>query len=176
MCTSAVPEVDGYVLHPMTIADASEWVEYATLPEVTRFTSSVVKSVGDLIPVIERTQSGEPGAPYLFAVRKKESRLLVATLGFHTVSALNRTAEITYTVRPDYWGMGLATRLCSAALVWAFGIKGWVRVQATTLEENVASQRVLSKSGFEFEGKLRNLRIVGGEPRDYLLFSRVPNN
>jgi RimJ/RimL family protein N-acetyltransferase len=64
--------------------------------------------------------------------------------------------------------------MCRAATEWAFRAKGWVRVQATTLEANVASQRVLQKCGFLLEGRLRNFRLVRGEPHDYLVFSRVP--
>jgi len=62
-----------------------------------------------------------------------------------------------------------------AARQWAFEQRGWVRVQATTLPEHAASQRVLLKCGFEVEGRLRNFRIVRGEPRDYLLYARVPD-
>ena len=100
---------------------------------------------------------------------------LVATFGFHTVSALNRTAEVTYTVRPEAAGRGLATLVCRAAVRWGFGARGWVRIQATVLEANLASRRVLDKCGFAFEGTLRNLRIVRGRPSDFLLYATVPD-
>jgi len=41
------------------------------------------------------------------------------------------------------------------------------------LDSNVASARVLSKCGFELEGKLRSYRMVRGAPRDYWLYARV---
>jgi len=172
--TVSVPEIPGFSVAPMTISDAAEWAEYAVLPEVNRFTSTVTQSAADIVPIIERTLSGDPNAPVLFAVREQNSRQFVASVGFHTVSSLNRTAEVTYTVRPEFWGKGLATAACAAAVRWAFEHQQWLRVQATTLEEHVASQRVLLKCGFEFEGKLRNFRIVRGEPRDYLLYACIP--
>ena len=52
---------------------------------------------------------------------------------------------------------------------------GWVRIQATVLEANLASRRVLDKCGFAFEGTLRNLRIVRGRPSDFLLYATVPD-
>ena len=168
------PTVPGFSVTPMAVSDAEEWAEYAVLPEVTRFTSTVVRSAADIVPMIERTLSGEPNAPMLFSVREVSSEQFVASVGFHTLSALNRTAEVTYAVRPEFWGKGIATALCSAAVRWAFEHKQWVRVQATTLEEHVASQRVLLKCGFELEGKLRNFRIVRGQPRDYLLYASIP--
>lgn len=170
----SVPALTGYLLAPLAPADAPEWAEYAVLPEVKRLTSSSVESAADLLPMIERSRSADPNAPLLFSVREAASGRFVSVVGFHTVSALNRSAEVTYDVRPEHWGRGLATALCEAAVAWAFAEKGWVRIQATTLVEHVASQRVLAKCGFAYEGKLRNFRIVRGEPRDYLMFSRLP--
>lgn len=170
----SVPMLPGFRLAPMVPADAADWVEYVVLPEVKRLTSSACETADDLLPMIARSQSADPNAPLLFSVREAASGQFVAAVGFHTVSALNRSAEVTYDVRPERWGQGLATALCEAAVAWAFTEKGWVRIQATTLVEHVASQRVLAKCGFAYEGRLRNFRLVRGEPRDYLLFARVP--
>ena len=168
------PAIPGFAVAPMAVTDAEEWAEYAVLPEATHFTSSVTRSAADIVPMIERTLSADANAPVLFSVREPNSGQFVASVGFHTVSSLNRTAEVTYTVRPAFWGKGLATAACGAAVRWAFQHKQWVRVQATTLEDHIASQRVLLKCGFEFEGRLRNFRIVRGEPRDYLLYACIP--
>ncbi|MDH5328854.1 MAG: GNAT family N-acetyltransferase [Aquincola sp.] len=168
------PEVPGFVLHPVSPADAAEWAEFAALPQVQQHTSSAISRAADLLPMIERSQSEDESAPVLFVVRQAATHQLVATVGFHTISSLNRTAEITYVVRPEHWGQGLATRLCDAAVQWGFDARGWVRVQATVLEANRPSIRVLQKCRFAYEGRLRNFRLVRGKPSDYLLYARVP--
>lgn len=168
------PEIPGFVVTPAARSDAPAWAEFAALPEMNRLVSAPVTSEADLVAMIERTLSPEPGAPVQFVVREAGTGQMVASVGFHTVSALNRTAEVTFSVRPERWGQGLATAVCTAAVRWAFRHRGWVRVQGTALEENAASQRVLLKSGFEFEGRLRNFRLVRGEPCDYLLYACVP--
>lgn len=172
--SAALPAIAGCVVGRMSLADADEWAAFAVLPEVQRYTSTVVTGASDLVPMVERSLSDDPNAPPLFTVREPATGELVATFGFHTVSALNRTAELTYVVAPRHWGRGIATRICRGAVDWAFEARGWVRVQATTLEDHVASQRVLRKCGFELEGRMRNFRIVRGAPRDYLLFAAVP--
>jgi len=98
----------------------------------------------------------------------------VATVGFHTVSLQNGTAEVTYDVAPSHWGKGIATAACRAATAWAFDVVGWHRVQATTVLPNLRSQRVLEKCGFKREGQVRNFRLVCGQPADYWLFSAIP--
>lgn len=167
-----LPEVPGYEVAPVAPADAEEWTAYAMLPEVMRFTSSSVRGVADVLAIIERTRSGDANAPVHFALRTPAGAL-AGTVGFHTISALNRTAEVTYDVHPAHWGRGLATAACRAAVRWGFAERGWVRVQATTLEPHVVSQRVLQKCGFTFEGRLRHFRIVRGVPSDYLLYARL---
>jgi RimJ/RimL family protein N-acetyltransferase len=170
--TSPVLADPAFVARPIEIADAAAWLEYAALPQVRKHTSSTIRTLEDLL-LIGRCNSDEPGSPMHFAVCSRDGGRLVATVGFHTVSTLHRTAEITYDVHPEHQGKGLASMCCAAATAWGFEHCGFVRIQGTTLESNVASQAVLRKCGFVREGTLRSFRIVRGRPRDFLVFSVV---
>jgi RimJ/RimL family protein N-acetyltransferase len=144
------------------------------LPEVKEHTSSAASSVEDVLAIIHRMLAGEPASPIHFALIPAGERRLVGTIGFHTISPLNGTAEVTYDVSPEYWGKGIATAACAAAVKWGFGVKGWNRIQATTLVAHERSQRVLLRCGFKHEGLLRSFRIVRGKPADYWLYSILP--
>ena len=61
---------------------------------------------------------------------------LIGTIGFHTVSDVNRTAEVAYDLAPAYWGKGVASAVCSAVTQWSFSAFGFVRVQGAVLETN----------------------------------------
>lgn len=176
MRAATAPVVDGHslVLRPLEHADAPAWFEYVGDPAVMQYTSSSIRTLEDLRPIIERANSPEPGTPIHFAVCMRPEDRFVGNVGFHTISVLNRTAEITYDVHPSLWGRGIASAVCAAAASWGFAEQHFVRIQAPVLEPNIASIRVLERCGFQFEGKLRNFRIVRGEPRDYLLYSLVP--
>jgi RimJ/RimL family protein N-acetyltransferase len=163
-----------FFVRPIEPSDAPAWFEYVSLPHVMQHTSSNVQTLDDLAPVFERLASDDPSSPISFAICAAGDGRFVGTVGFHSVSALNRTAEITYDIHPSYWGQGIASACCAAAVAWGFGERGFVRIQGTTLEPNAASQRVLQKCGFALEGKLRNYRMVRGSPRDYLLYAIVP--
>lgn len=178
MSSNGLPVIDfpGLRLRRLRLDDAAAWAEYATLPEVTQHTSSTAASVADVAAVIERGLEREPASPVHFAIVETAGGRLVAHVGFHTISPLNRSAEVTYDVHPDRWGRGIARAACAAALRWGFAERGWQRIQATTLESNLASQAVLRRCGFAFEGRLRAFRVVRGEPRDYLMFSRLPGD
>lgn len=168
------PVIDGLEVRPLRLGDAQAWADYVCLPEVMRHTSSTAQSVDDVMPIILRCLQGTPESPIRFGLWLAGSDQLVGTVGFHTISALNATAEITYDVAPSHWGRGVATAACRAATDWGFAERGWQRIQATTLLANEASQRVLAKCGYQREGLLRNFRIVRGRPADYWMFSAVP--
>jgi|SRR5262252_1954596 len=169
-----LPRVSGFTVRPIRLDDAASWASYVCLPEVRQHTSSTATTVEEVGAEIQRTLAGEPNAPIRFALLPAGSNAIVATVGFHTISAVFGTAEIAYDVAPSHWGVGIATAACRAATLWGFEVKSWHRVQATTVLPNIRSQRVLERCGFKREGLLRNFRLVRGEPTDYWLYSAIP--
>lgn len=170
------PKIPGFAVRPLVPEDAEAWARYACLPEVKEFTSSTASTMTDVLEVILRARAGEPQSPLHFALVPEGTETLVATVGFHTLSRVNRTAEITYDVAPSHWGRGIATAAYRAATRWGLEVQGWHRVQATTLPAHARSQRVLSHRGFRREGLLRNFRIVRGQPADYWMYAYVPGD
>ena len=167
------PLISGFTVRPIRLEDAASWASYACLPEVKQHTSSTASSVEDVKTEIHRTLAGEPNTPIRFVLQQGGEEI-VATVGFHTISAVFGTAEITYDVSPSHWGKGIAKAACLAATLWGFEVKAWHRVQATTVLPNVRSQRVLERCGFKREGLVRNLRVIRGLPTDYWLYSAIP--
>ena len=62
------------------------------------------------------------------------------------------TAEIGYSVLPQFQGLGYATEMVGALVRWALGQPGVSRLVAETEWANPASARVLSKAGFIVSG------------------------
>lgn len=155
-------------------SDTEAWARYACLPESRQFTSSTALTADDIRAIVERIVAGQPNSPVRFVLEDEGCSELVATVGFHTISTLFGTAEVTYDVAPSHWGRGIATAACRAASLWGFEVRGWHRIQATTLVPHLASQRVLERCGFRREGLLRNFGLVRGHPTDYWLYAAIP--
>ncbi|MFI7383061.1 GNAT family N-acetyltransferase [Streptomyces sp. NPDC049813] len=83
------------------------------------------------------------------------------------------SANLGYWVDPGYAGRGLVSatvaEICRAARD-EFGLH---RVEAGTLVDNKASQRVLTKSGFVEYGLAPRFLHIDGEWRDHVLFQRI---
>ena len=84
-----------------------------------------------------------------------------------------QSAILSYWVDQDHNGRGLATRAAAAVVDYAFGDLGLHRIEAGTLPDNFASQRVLEKNGFERYGLARRFLLIAGEWRDHVLFERI---
>jgi ribosomal-protein-alanine N-acetyltransferase len=84
-----------------------------------------------------------------------------------------RSANVGYWVARRLNGRGLATRAVGEAVEIAFGKLDLHRLEAGTLVDNVASQRVLEKNRFERIGLARRYLQIAGEWRDHLLYQRT---
>ncbi|HEY2371165.1 MAG TPA: GNAT family protein [Gaiellaceae bacterium] len=99
-----------------------------------------------------------------------EGRIVgVITLGDVLRESL-QLANVGYFVAQEFNGRGLATRAAADVVRFAFGDAGLHRLEAGTLPDNHASQRVLEKNGFVRYGLARGLLMIDGAWRDHLLF------
>ena len=76
-------------------------------------------------------------------------------LGWCGLGILDETGEVEvkYLLRPASWGQGLATEAARQAVGYAFGEAGLSQVIGLTHPENIASQRVLEKSGLTYTNR-----------------------
>jgi ribosomal-protein-alanine N-acetyltransferase len=171
---TSLPETthDLVALRTLTHEDIRHWFDYLRLPAVYEHTSWNVQSPDDLVPFLESHEAVTSTSQIRFAIALRCTNEFVGTAGLHTVSTVNRTAEIAYDIEPKYWGNGIATSVCSSLVDWAFQHVGLVRVQGTVLPSNARSIRVLEKCGFGHEGLLRSHRLVRGTPEDFEVYAR----
>jgi ribosomal-protein-alanine N-acetyltransferase len=161
------------ILRPLVEADLPAWYGYLRLPEVFEHTSWNLKSADELAPYVDEPEPRTAASRLRLAIALRRTGQLVGTVGFHTVSAENRSAEIAYDLSPTVWGQGIATHVCRRVVRWAHASAAVLRVQATVLESNLRSAAVLERCGFAREGVLRSYRMVRGVPGDFHMYSHV---
>jgi ribosomal-protein-alanine N-acetyltransferase len=161
------------LLRPLVQADLQAWFGYLSRPEVFAHTSWNLRSVDELAPYVAGAEPATASSRLRLAIALRASDELVGTAGFHTVSPENRSAEIAYDLAPSMWGKGIASHVCALLTGWAHDEAGVVRVQATTLESNLRSARVLERCGYQREGLLRSFRMVRGQPGDFFMYSHL---
>jgi RimJ/RimL family protein N-acetyltransferase len=161
-----------FLLRPWSESDVPALVEACNDPDIQRF-----------IPVIPRPYTrqdalefvrGEsrPEIQHSFAVMMNGE--LVGAIGMSTNQS--RTGHVGYWCAPQARGKGLTTRALRLLSRWAFDELDLERLELITDPDNVASQRVAEKVGYQREGVLRShLLHPDGRRRDSVMFSLLPD-
>ena len=88
----------------------------------------------------------------LWLLRDRETGETVGRGGLqYTHTAGLHDIEAGWAIAPERWGQGLATELAHACVEVGFEQLGLRQIVAFTLPDNVASRRVMEKTGFEYE-------------------------
>lgn len=157
------------------LSDASAIFEYASDPEVARFADWPISS--SIESVIERLRARESewsaGAEFHWVITLPPQD---EAIGAIACSVSGHAAEYGFLVNRRHWRNGYATEASRGVVDWLFSVPSVTRLSATCDVENVASARVLEKSGLFRENLLRRAIIrpnLSDEPRDAFLYSKV---
>jgi RimJ/RimL family protein N-acetyltransferase len=130
--------------HPYTLADARSFISWALAEEPESHIAIVV--------------DGEAAG----------------AIGMRRNADIERvSAEVGYWLGEPFWGRGITTRALIAFTGHAIRHGRLTRLYALPFEWNQASFRVLEKSGYELEGRLRRCAIKDGRIIDQLLYSYI---
>ncbi len=150
---------------------------YASDPLVTRFLVWGPDAEEDtrrfIAEAIGNAESPERKT-FDLAVVEKQSQTLVGGAAIRVVDADGRHGEIGYVFRRDVWSRGYATETAKSLVRFGFGTLRLRHISATCDPANVASARVLEKTGLAFVKHVPVL--VRGENRDSLLFACSPSD
>ncbi|CAH8318743.1 unnamed protein product [Eruca vesicaria subsp. sativa] len=163
-------------LRPFNLSDAGDVLKWAGDDDVTRYLR------WDSIKTVEEAQQHilQKAIPYTW----RRSVSLVdngRSIGYVSIKPDSGDgscrANLGYAVSKEFWGRGIATvavRMAVDQALEAFPVV--VRIQAVVEVENIASQKVLEKVGFEKEGLLKKYGCCKGVVRDMFLYSFVKDD
>lgn len=87
-----------------------------------------------------------------------------------------QSAHLGYWLSEDRTGRGIGTAAVAAAVFIAFDEMGLHRLQADTLLDNVASQKVLARNGFTRIGLAPRYLNIAGRWQDHVLHQLLAEN
>ena len=116
----------------------------------------------------------QPAGPHDFVtmvIEKNNSRTKIGLMVRYLAHPILCYVEIGFQI----WdkrerNKGYATEATQLCIDYLFSTKNISRVQATTHIQNIPAQRVLEKSGFSKEGRLRNALFTNGETSDVYVY------
>lgn len=112
------------------------------------------------------------GRAFAFFIFRDDTNELIGGLSLNNVvRAAAQMTNIGYWLDEAQTRQGYMTEAVLLACQFAFRTLKLHRIEAGTLPENLASQKVLSNCGFLLEGQRRKYLKIAGEWRDHVIFS-----
>lgn len=164
------------LLRPIASGDAEAiFQSYAQDPDVVRFVSfRPHRSVGDTAAFIAGCLAAPPQRERTYVLIEQKANTLIGS--FHLRRRDVHRLDCGYALAKPWWGRGLMTEALSAVAAWAMGQETIWRLGAVCDVDNLASARVMEKSGMHREGILRRWLVhpnISAEPRDCVSYAIV---
>jgi RimJ/RimL family protein N-acetyltransferase len=164
-------------LEPMTESHLAAFEQLLDDPEVLRFTRFPAPApAGFAASWYASYQDGRhDGSREAFAAVAPDGEFLGLALAVG-IDAEAGEMELGYLSAPAARNRGVATELLRQLTSWAFTDRGAQRVSLMIGVDNVGSQRVAAKAGYQLEGVLRSSYFKQGQRGDVQLWSRLPTD
>lgn len=152
-------------LRRVTAADTNALYELRCIPEVYRYLADNVvpprSAVEHWIECSDRDFHDRGFGMWLLESRDGQLAGCVRL----EANPAEHSAELTYVLHPQFWGLGLATRMSWTVMQLAFSRSNLERIIAGADEPNTASFAVMQRLGMTF---LRNVQYPAGPGSEYV--------
>lgn len=162
-------------LRAATHDDAAAFRALLSIPEVTRFSNwpdapTDEQGIQFVQKMVDQFSSGNGCA---WIIEDRPSGAFVGAVRFNYFMKDWMCGGVGYELHPDFWGRGLMTEALRAIVIYGHQAFELNRIEAWTLPGNGASDRVLEKAGFRYEGTLRQRAWFKGAFHDFRIFGRI---
>ncbi|MCS0670162.1 GNAT family N-acetyltransferase [Cytobacillus firmus] len=111
-----------------------------------------------------------------WGIELKGKKGIIGTVGFNALSHKHKRAEIGYEIHPEHWRKGYTFEAVSKVIQYGFEELDLTRIGAVVFMDNEASNKLLTKAGFQKEGILRDYMQQNGEAYDTYVYSILKGN
>ena len=174
---------DGVVLRAPQMSDCAEWAalreesrDFLTPWEPTWPANDLTRA--SFRRRIKRyAEDQRSDLAYPFFIFRKSDQILVGGLTLANIRrGCAQAGSLGYWMGAAHARKGYMTTAVNAMLPFAFGTLRLHRVEAACIPANVASIRLLEKTGFRREGFARQYLCIDGVWQDHLLFARLKDD
>lgn len=145
-------ETERLCLRPITLADAEDMFEYASVESNTYFVFPAHTTLDDTKFSIANFFMSAPLGKY--GIELKEENKLIGTIDLR-VNAEKRSGELGYALNADYQKKGYVTEAAQEIMKFAFEVLELEKLTARCIKENVNSEAVMKRLGMKKEAEFK---------------------
>jgi len=165
-CGTQIINSERLILRPFQYTDDDDMLAYwisdskiqSLYSEPVYTTKKAVKELLD-----KYIGSCENSNYYRWAIIEKESQICIGQIAIFLVDDKNHFCEIEYCLGSLFHRKGYATEAVQSILDYCFNKINFHKVQVCHKEGNIASQGVIRKCNFTYEGTLRDFFFMDGK-------------
>ncbi len=146
------------LLRELKVSDADEMYKHVKDIEISKWTANIPFPYpeGESKKFILKTQRMRRSKKlYSFGIVLKVTGNVIGVVSLMKVNEKNKNSEIGYWIAKRYWNKGYMTGAVRLMTEFGFRELRLHRIYAKPFKENIASRKVLEKSGFALEGEIR---------------------
>jgi [ribosomal protein S5]-alanine N-acetyltransferase len=166
-------ETDRLILREITKEDTDAIFSSFSNDKVTRYygqdTMKSIEEAEKFIDIFATNYIEKRGVRW--GIERKGDQEIIGTIGFHAWLPKHKRAEIGYEIHPDYWRKGYTREALIKIISYGLREMDLTRIGAVVFTENEASNRLLTKIGFQKEGTLKDYMYQNGKPHDTFIYS-----
>ncbi len=165
---------EGIYFKPLSTDDTAAIHSFASDPLVSKFIGwRLMGSSEETEDFIKEMIKREAAATHLYAsIVLKATGDIIGTAMIFSIDKEARHAEVGYVLHKSYWGKGYGTEALRLMNAYALDILKLRKLHARVVAANVSSVKILEKTAYQPEGRIRDYHFVEGNYYDSLLFGK----
>jgi ribosomal-protein-alanine N-acetyltransferase len=168
-------ETERLLLRRVDKNDVNEIFELRSNVETMKYIPRpIVKSIEEALEHIGNIDEKiEANEGINWAITLKEDSILIGIIGHYRIKPEHFRAEIGYMLLPEYNGKGIISEAVNEVVNYGFNTLNLHSIEAIISPENLASEKVLQKSGFVKEAHFKENEYFEGRFIDTVIYSKV---
>ena len=142
-------------------------------------TNSITESKLNLDEAVKESLSGSKRTKYFFGIFTHEN-VYVGEAGFTVLNAntdnTEKLAELGYFIKKEFWNKGYTSEAVEAVIAFAFREAGIIKLVTGCVVENIYSERIMIKHGFEREAYKKKHCFINGKWMDRVEYGLLKEN
>ncbi len=170
-----IQQSERLILRKVTKADIDDIFEIYSSEEVAEFDDfEPLDSKEGSLKIIEGNHKQFDDKDQIrWMLEAKDTHELIGTCGLYDFDECSNNCTLGYDLKVKEWNKGFITEAINIVTKYAFDTMKLHRVMALVTPGNKASERVLEKNGYVYEGLMREMEYYKGQYWDGLIYAII---
>ncbi len=168
-------ETERLKIRRMVLEDAPDIFAFMSDEHVMQYVGAPCQTtIDDTEQYIKRTWEAFANKVHIsWVIEEKETSDIVGVCSLFDIIPAHKRAEIAYIFAQKAWNRGYGTEIAQKLVDFGLNTLDLCRVQATCHPNNHQSAKILEKCGMQYEGYLRNYKVINGVISDRKLYAII---